>query len=57
MNKDLEIFNFFVEDLLASETDLLEYELDILLMQYIFQSIDLKLLKNIYTNEEIVLAS
>ena len=57
MNKELEIFNFFVEDLLSSDTDLLKYELDILLMQYIFQSIDLEVLKKIDTKDDIFLVS
>ena len=41
MNKDLEIFNCFVDDLLSSDANLLKYELDILLMQYLFNSKDL----------------
>ena len=57
MNKELEIFNFFVEDLLSSDTDLLKYELDILLMQYIFQSTDLEVLKKIDTQDDIFLVS
>ncbi len=37
-------FDFFVDDLLASDDDLLKGELDFLLMQYLFNSIDLKLI-------------
>ena len=44
MNKDLEIFDFFVDDLLSSNAELLKNELDLLLMQYLFNSIDLELL-------------
>ena len=41
MNNNLETFNFFVDDLLYLDDNLLKYELDILLMQYLFNSIDL----------------
>ena len=57
MKSDLEIFNYFVEDLLSSDVDLLKYELDFLLMQYIFKSIDLERFNNIDINENIVAAS
>ena len=57
MKSDLEIFNYFVDDLLSSDTDLLKYELDFLLMQYIFKSIDLERFNNIDINENIVAAS
>ena len=43
MNSDLETFNYFVDDLLCSEANLLKNELDLLLMQYIFNSIVLLL--------------
>ena len=42
MNSDLEIFNYFVDDLLSSDSNLLKNELDVLLMQYLFNSIDLE---------------
>ena len=57
MDSDLEIFNFFVEDLLSSEIDLLKNELDLLLMQYIFNSIDLNTLNNINVREDVKFAS
>ena len=41
MKSDLESFNYYVDDLLSSDANLLKYELDILLMQYLFNSIDL----------------
>ena len=47
MNNDLEIFNYFVDDLLSSDVNLLNNELDLLLMQYLFNSIDLDSLKNL----------
>ena len=48
MNSLSDSFDYFVDDLLASDMDLLKGELDILLIQHIFKSIDLK---NIKTNE------
>ena len=36
-------FDDFVDDLLSSDVNLLKGELDFLLMQYLFNSIDLKL--------------
>ena len=38
-------FDFFVDDLLESDVDLLKGELDFLLIQHIFNSIDLKNIK------------
>ena len=56
MNDDLGIFNYFVDDLLSSEVDLLHNELDLLLMQYIFNSIDLDLLDDMKSREDICFA-
>ena len=56
MNRDLETFNYFVEDILSSDINLLKFELDILLMQNIFRSIDLDILNKIDTQEDIVIA-
>ena len=56
MNDDLEIFNYFVDDLLSSEVNLLHNELDLLLMQYIFNSIDLDLLNDMKIREDISFA-
>ena len=52
MNIELEIFDYFVDDLLSSDADLLKHELDFLLMQYLFNSVDLELLKDM-NNQEI----
>ncbi len=41
-------FDDFVDDLLSSDIDLLKGELDYLVMQHLFNSIDLKVIK---TNE------
>ena len=54
MNKDLETFNCFVDDMLSSDADLLNYELDLLLMQYLFNSIELEKLENIVINENTI---
>ena len=48
MNPLSDTFDEFVDDLLASDVYLLKGELDLLLMQHLFNSIDLK---NINTNE------
>ena len=54
MNKDIETFNYFVDDMLSSDADLLNYELDLLLMQYLFNSIELEKLENIVINENTI---
>ncbi len=41
MNKELETFDMFVDDIISSEDNLLKGELDFLLMQYIFESLEL----------------
>ncbi len=56
MNNDLETFNYFIDDILSSEIDLLNNELDLLLMQYLFNSINLDSLKNMDSEEEISVA-
>ena len=56
MNRDLEVFNYFVDDLLLSDTNLLKYELDILLMQNLFNSKDLIEFKNMDIEEDIFVA-
>ena len=57
MNNELETFNYFIDDLLSSEADLLKYELDLLLMQYLFNSIDLKTLNDIDIQEDFIIAA
>jgi len=44
MNPLLDTIDDFVDDLLSSDVNLLKGELDFLLMQYLFNSIDLKLI-------------
>ena len=46
MNSILENFDHFVDDLLSSDVDLLKGELDFLIIQHLFQSADLEVLKN-----------
>ena len=45
MNPLSDTFDDFVDDLLSSDVNLLKGELDILLMQDLFKSIDLKFVK------------
>ena len=47
MSSNLETFNYFVDDLLSSDVNLLKYELDILLMQDLFNSRELEEFKDI----------
>ena len=44
VNRLSDTFDYFVDDLLSSEVNLLKGELDILLMQHLFNSIDLQLI-------------
>ena len=45
MNSQSDTFDYFVDDLLASDLNLLKGELDYLLMQHLFNSIDLSVIK------------
>ena len=45
MNKELSSFDAFVDDILSSNDNLLKGELDLLLMQYLFNSNELDSLK------------
>tara|TARA_B100000886_G_scaffold315700_1_gene253839 strand:+ start:176 stop:349 length:174 start_codon:yes stop_codon:yes gene_type:complete len=47
----LDNFDDFVDDLLSSDINLLKGELDILLMQHLFNSIDLKLINKTETED------
>ena len=44
MNPLSDTFDDFVDDLLSSDVNLLKGELDFLLMQHLFNSVDLKLI-------------
>ena len=50
-------FDDFVDDLLSSDVNLLKGELDFLLMQHLFNSIDLKLINNNETYDDQSLAA
>ncbi len=45
-------FDDFVDDLISSDFNLLKGELDFLLMQHLFNSIDLKIINKNETKEE-----
>ena len=57
MNKELDSFDIFVDDIISTEGNLLKGELDVLLMQYIFNSLELEKLKDIDLNSEDLLAA
>ena len=57
MNPLSDTFDDFVDDLLSSDVDLLKGELDFLLMQHLFNSIDLKLLNKNETKDHESLAA
>jgi len=50
-------FDDFVDDLLSSNVNLLKGELDFLLMQHLFNSIDLKLINKIEIEDNETLAA
>ena len=47
MNKELTAFDTFVDELISSDENLLKGELDLLLMQYLFNSLDLENIKDV----------
>ena len=57
MNPFLETFDDFVDDLLSSDVNLLKGELDFLLMQHLFNSIDLELINKNETKDDQSLAA
>ena len=57
MNPLSDTFDDFVDDLLSSDVNLLKGELDFLLMQYLFNSIDLKLINKTVIEDNESLAS
>ena len=46
MDALLETFDTFIDDLISSDTDLLKGELDFLIVQHLFKSIDLDCLES-----------
>ena len=57
MSHLLDTFDEFVDDLISSDVNLLKGELDFLLMQYLFNSIDLKLIDKNETKDDQSLAA
>ena len=57
MNPLSDTFDDFIDDQLSSDIDLLKGELDFLLMQHLFDSIDLKLINKNETNNDESLAA
>tara|TARA_B100000424_G_scaffold201907_1_gene158989 strand:- start:94 stop:267 length:174 start_codon:yes stop_codon:yes gene_type:complete len=53
----LDTFDDYVDDLLSSDVDLLKGELDFLIIQHIMQSIDLKVLGNVKSENNDALAA
>ena len=57
MNRELDSFDNFVDDIISSDENLLKGELDILLMQYIFSSLELENLEKIDFDSNDLLAA
>ena len=57
MNPLSDTFDDFVDDLLSSDVNLVKGELDFLVMQHLFNSIDLKTINKNETNDEESLAA
>jgi len=57
VNPFSDTFDYFVDDLLLSDVDVLAGELDFLLMQHLFNSIDLKLINKNETIDDESLAA
>ena len=57
MNLLSDTFDDFVDDLLSSDINLLKGELDFLLMQHLFNSIDLKLINKTEIQDDESLAA
>ena len=56
MGTELNTFDIFVDDLISSEDNLLKGELDLLIMQHIFNSLELNKLEDLEDNTEILAA-
>tara|TARA_Y100001968_G_C19192556_1_gene635909 strand:+ start:82 stop:255 length:174 start_codon:yes stop_codon:yes gene_type:complete len=57
LNPLSDTFDDFVDDLLSSDVNLLKGELDFLLMQHLFNSIDLKLINKAEIEDKELLAA
>ena len=52
MNPLSDTFDDFIDDIINSDINLLKGELDLLIMQQLFQSINLESINNLYSNNE-----
>jgi len=57
MSHLLDTFDDYIDDLISSDVNLLKGELDFLLMQYLFNSIDLKCINKNETKDDESLAA
>ena len=57
MKGELDTFDIFVDDIISSDENLLKCELDILLMQYIFSSLELENLKKLDLDSNDIMAA
>ena len=57
MNPPSDTFDDFVDDLLSSDVNLLKGELDFLLMQHLFNSVDLQRIKKTEIDDNASLAA
>tara|TARA_Y100000589_G_scaffold106251_1_gene100868 strand:- start:559 stop:732 length:174 start_codon:yes stop_codon:yes gene_type:complete len=57
MNEELIVFDYFVDDLISSDENLLKGELDLLLIQDIFNSLELEKLKEFEIELDSLLAA
>ena len=57
MNRELDNFDYFIDDIISSDENLLKGELDLLLMQYIFSSLELKTFEKIDLDTNDLLAA
>ena len=52
MSEEINVFDSFVDDILSEDSDLLKGELDFLIMQHLFNSLDLAKLDDMDKNSE-----
>ena len=57
MDRELDSFDMFVDDIISSDENLLKGELDLLLMQYIFSTLDLENFKDLDLDSKDLLAA
>lgn len=52
MSEEINVFDYFVDDILSEDSELLKGELDFLIMQHLFNSLDLAMLDDMDKNSE-----